>query len=74
LAEPDYGAGAWLRASARLLVRLVMVVARNQLCNEDAPDKDPDCDAEDYEYRHSAHPLIAGSELLAAECIAIRMT
>jgi hypothetical protein len=51
-----------------------MVVARNQLCNEDAPDKDPDCDAEDYEYRHSAHPLIAGSELLAAECIAIRMT
>jgi hypothetical protein len=44
-----------LRASGRsaaLLVWLVMVVARNQLGNEDAPHNEPNCDAQDYEYGH----------------------
>ena len=31
-----------------MLVWLVMVVARNQLGHEDAPNEEPDCDAQDY--------------------------
>jgi hypothetical protein len=41
----------WLRKQiydAGSLVGLVMVVARDQLGNEDAPYKEPDCDAQDY--------------------------
>ena len=38
-----------------VLVRLVMVVARYQLCNEDARREEPNCDAQEHECRHSAH-------------------
>jgi hypothetical protein len=38
-----------------VLVWLVMLVARNQPCNEDACRDKPDCDAQEYECRHSAH-------------------
>ena len=39
------------RAAAGSLVGFVMVVARNQLSDEDDPTTEPNCDAQDYECR-----------------------